>query len=253
MWIKRTVVMLPTEKAMIFKQLGTLFLSKFNESILGDTHSPQHLYILSDEKIKEGDWYYNSDYKTIRQCVEIDKEFIQNALFFEKGSTIFDYSKDCKKIIATTDAELEIKIRENYPNGVFKGVTHLYKFPQPSQAFIEKYIAEYNKGNIITDVMVEYEEYPIIGTTKTIGGNDEIGYKLKTDSKDNTITIRKFHPIALEKSVKEEILHLYDDIREDRKELVALFEKADYIKGSIYKNQIKGIDKALSHFDKLLK
>ena len=57
--------------------------------------------------------------------------------------------------------------------------------PQPSQQFIEKYIEEYNRGNIITDVFVEYEnkfdEY----------GYDIIKSILKINPKDNTITIKK--------------------------------------------------------------
>lgn len=58
--------------------------------------------VLNDDIIKARNFYFNYDYNIIRQCVEVDKEFVKNALFYEKGSTIFDYSKDCKKIICST-------------------------------------------------------------------------------------------------------------------------------------------------------
>ena len=54
----------------------------------------------------------------------------------------------------------------------------MYFLPKPSQSFIEKYIEKYNKGEQITDVLVEYwahtEEHP----------------QLKINPKDNTITIK---------------------------------------------------------------
>ena len=64
-----------------------------------------------------------------------------------------------------------------------------FQLPQPSQSFIEKYVEEYNKGNVITDVLVEYEnsktfmEYEI---------GDYLKFPdLKVNPKDNTITIKK--------------------------------------------------------------
>ena len=51
MWIKRNVVMLPTnekaEKGLYLSKSGLLTIEKLTN---------QHLYILSDEEIKEGDW-----------------------------------------------------------------------------------------------------------------------------------------------------------------------------------------------------
>lgn len=64
--------------------------------------------------------------------------------------------------------------------------------PHPSQSFIEKFVEEYNKGNVITEVMVEYE----YSYRKNDDGED-IGFPvheplvLKINPKDNTITIRK--------------------------------------------------------------
>ena len=73
-----------------------------------------------------------------------------------------------EKIIATTDISL---VKE-------------YNLPQPSQQFIQKYIEEYNKGNIITDVLVEYEYL--------LDDRAVLPYwNLKVNTKDNTITIKK--------------------------------------------------------------
>ena len=76
-----------------------------------------------------------------------------------------------EKIIATTDISL---VKE-------------YNLPEPSQSFIQKYIEEYNKGNTITDVLVEYE-FDNEGHTDNPGWHNQ---KLKVNSKDNTITIKK--------------------------------------------------------------
>ena len=82
-----------------------------------------------------------------------------------------------EKIIATTDISL---VKE-------------YNLPQPSQQFIQKYIEEYNRGNIITDVLVEYElisneEYFL----NTINPDDDVPYfdeNLKINPKNNSLNI----------------------------------------------------------------
>lgn len=104
-----------------------------------------HLYITSDEEINKGDWIYHPVYKTIYQWI--------------KNADIKFDRIDAKKIIATTDNSLTNKeytgvIDES--NGVKEHWNN--QLPSPSQSFIDKYISEYNKGNIITDVMVEYED-----------------------------------------------------------------------------------------------
>lgn len=122
----------------------------------------QHLYILSDDKIEEGDWYieedifYNNPLQASSECVE----------------TINQAPHNWKKIIATTDKELDL--------------------PSPSQSFIEKYITEYNKGNVIKDVLVEYEEMSgeELGVDPAYYPLEE-RLELKTNPKDSTITITK--------------------------------------------------------------
>ena len=167
---KHKVVMLPTnEKAKV----GMINLEPFNRDghkleliryvTNGDGLNPQHLYFLSDEEIKEGDWYIHYQKGTGLR--------VQKAI----GNNI---PMDAKKIIATTSS-----LSVNYD--LHKDSIWL---PQPSQSFIEKFVDEYNKGNVITEVMVEY----VSGVTIV----DELQWEnhethLKVNPKDNAITIRK--------------------------------------------------------------
>lgn len=85
----------------------------------------QHLYITSSDKIKEGDWYYDSG----------DVNFICKGF----KHTTNNYNR--LKIIATTDPEL-----------------HTSDVSKIGFSFIDDYITEYNKGNVIKEVNVDYEE-----------------------------------------------------------------------------------------------
>jgi len=157
------LVMLPTnEKAPLMIDKEGLHYAKNYEFNLFDHNknfrhiNKQHIYILSDEEIKEGDFFIYPDLgeKDIWLC----KGDIPNP--------------GAKKIIATTDTALK---------------WHMIGFlPQPSQSFIEKYVEEYNKSNIITEVMVEYKPIGAYANPKY-----ESDYQLKVNPKDNTITITK--------------------------------------------------------------
>ena len=134
MWIKRNVVMLPTdEKASIiglYKDTKQLVFNNPNNKDI-PRGIPQHLYILSDEEIKEGDWIYRFNSKDVFKA---DSFLIH---LIERNST-----EICKKIIATTDSFLNIWILNH--NGLSEG-EYQTTLPQPSQQFIEKYVEEYNK------------------------------------------------------------------------------------------------------------
>lgn len=130
---------------------------KYNKSVTDNSESPQHLYIISDDEIKEGDWCLSK----------------LNELVVFKGKN-FNY----KKIIATTDISLQIAVKG------FQ-MTRMFFLPQPSQEFIEKYIKSYNKGEIITDIMVEYNE----SHDSLDFGGVYIPSSLKINPKDNTINI----------------------------------------------------------------
>ncbi len=121
--------MLPTEKIsniIKFHHQEALFYTKKDWDFNKDSGSYQHLYILSDDEIKEGDWIVCLD--------EIDTSImnwdIELAVFqFNGGNCTSD-----KKIIATTDKSLGL--------------------PRPSNEFIKKYC---ELGGI-DEILVEYEE-----------------------------------------------------------------------------------------------
>lgn len=95
----------------------------------------QNLYILSNETPVKDDWIY-------------------------RGSMIHLYggkkiSKDWKKIIATTNKELKLPIPESldmYPMSYSPK-----SLPNVSDEFVQKYIYQYNKGNEVKKVLVEFE------------------------------------------------------------------------------------------------
>ena len=179
-----------------------------------------HLYIISDDKIEEGDWVI-IDGKLIRQC---SKTVNENG-FIEVIGFNAVLESACKKIIATTDTSLTTCQCKKV--GYHKlSCKQTYNLPEPSQSFIKVFIEEYNKGNIITDVMVEYEKHTSafnhIGKTPSKqerlrgcydNGEQIVGIwseeTLKINPKDNTITIKKVnqkgeHITAFVKAVQKE-------------------------------------------------
>lgn len=185
MFKEHTVVMLPTnEKA---PQLGMISTTNKGElklvdkdliqvyeghKVFGDFAPAipyQHLYFISDEEIKEGDWYYSSQIG-----------FSDGISYYKEGLKLTSW----KKIIATTDSSIA-RVKDTLSIPQRRGLINHYPIekwilPQPSQSFIKKYVEEYNKGNIISDVMVEYENHALKEYDKP-----------RVNPRGNTITIRK--------------------------------------------------------------
>lgn len=141
-----------------------------------------HLYITSDDEIKEGDWCVNESgrAKEIINCVLIftgtwGGNLGSKMIKTKRGGIHYCY---CKKIIATTDKSLTIS-EVVYPEEL------IHPLPQPSESFIQKYIECYNKGEVVKEVMVEYTN-----VWKDLKLN-KLPDVLKINPKDNTITIRK--------------------------------------------------------------
>lgn len=157
---------------------------------------PQHLYVTYNDEIKEGDFVIvtldNFHLAKILKIDVVNNMFVVE-LFDFNGAKIRVFKSEIKKIIATTD-NIQVADYDNYHLD-YNPSKHL---PEPSQSFIEKYIKEYNKGNVITDVLVEYE--------RTYLGKSKIGvapsgqptyinegysdWFLKVNPKDNTINIK---------------------------------------------------------------
>lgn len=133
-----------------------------------------HLYFLSDDEIQSGDWFLDL------HNLDNPKRCDNSKLNLKK--------EQAKKIIATTDESLKVN---KFNTGVFKDL--LYSLPQPSQEFIDYYVDQYNKGNIITRVNVKYEERIVDVIT------GETTQLLEVNS-DNTINIS---PIKDSWNIKE--------------------------------------------------
>lgn len=119
---------------------GRLYISNVHgEKETLKANKRQHLYVLSDEKIDEGDWMYIKE--------DNGKIWIERCPKFLGIQYV-----DKKKIIATTNPEL---CRQNY---LAEGMTETNYIPAISPLHIEFYILAYNKGNNIKFWMVEYEE-----------------------------------------------------------------------------------------------
>jgi hypothetical protein len=136
------VVMLPTESnsGLLLGKSKTGKLVQYNTEFTfpkNDIYNEnQHLYILSNEEIKEDNW-----------CIDITT----NRIFQFKNEKHYQ-NCDFKKIIATTDSSLN-------PTGDKGIIAHAFKeeIPQIPQSFIEDFIQSYNQGNVISKVLVEVE------------------------------------------------------------------------------------------------
>ena len=193
------IVMLPTKNKATKEELfiesnNQLDISCMN---IGCRFNAQHLYITSDEEIKKNDWCYNSK----RKSIGLGKYMI--------GTNEFIF---CKKIIATTDTSLKLYDSEVLVSASgFSMNTDDINLPQPPQQFIQKYIEEYNKGNVITKVMVEYEVMDISTMTSDIKTYPNLNIETLKINSDNTINIK---PIKDSWS-REEVIELLNKFAYD--------------------------------------
>jgi len=129
------VVMLSTEDltpALFLKDDDFLINNNLNMKKWWDVTS-QHLYLISNENIKKGDWCINEKYP--------DKPF--KNINLEKGQGAI-------KIVATTDTKLKVKCKKSTK---IIGQKIIVSLPQIPQSFLE----EYCKQGGIDEVELEYE------------------------------------------------------------------------------------------------
>ena len=201
---KAKVVMLSTNEPSKIGNLAT-YQKRSLAKVIKEGINPKdstlqfwNLYIISDDEIKENNTHF---YNPHSGQLHISGNHTDYIAINKNG---------CKKIIATTDESLYFKDTNKNPKqymGSYMSMSLGENLPQPSQQFIQKYIEEYNKGNVITDVLVEYElvsneEYFL----NTINPDDDVPYfdeNIKINPKDNTITIKK----VKDNWTREEILN----------------------------------------------
>lgn len=223
------IILLASDKAenCLISHFNKLWYSKgylTQEYLQSQNKSSFHLYVLSNEPIKEKEYFFDKEDNCIYRSVDE-----QNANSINETRELYDIER-YYKIIATTNDKISINLgKEKYvapTNSNYDQIyTRLCPYPKPSQEFIEHFIAQYNKGNIIKTVEIEYEE--ILGDEGIIaiafGVND---YKLKINN-NNTINISipstKMYDIEdrknelliwkknLERRSKEEVLKIMED------------------------------------------
>lgn len=172
--VKCKVVMLSTEKANA--RISTKDFGKGNGlevlDYVCENTKAKHLYVLSDEEIKQNDWYL-SDGKSSEYCVhKCDSQRLVEICNSNKG-----YIKG--KIIASTDESLNL--------------------PRPSDNFIKAYCKA--NGNGFDEVLVEYISIGNYDVTFFPPLWQNTGIKLKV-APDNTITI---HPVIEKTYTREEV------------------------------------------------
>ena len=109
----------------------------FAHSGVGNSYGNKHLYITTDDEIKEDDTWINLDTNTIH-----------NGNLFELANRV----PSCKKIIATTDPELHNTRLKDCPINPEDNMVSVRGVAKPSKEFIE----EYCRVGGIDEVDVEY-------------------------------------------------------------------------------------------------
>lgn len=223
--IKAKVHRLPTEDSTNIGvapdgSLGYASKEKLVTELVSKMATPQHLYITTDEEIKEGDWCY-LDYgiKFIGKAFKgSDGRFVYHELgcdpveeygTIEGGLTPLE--EEVSKIIATTDPKLK-KFKVVGPDGTGMSIS----LPQPSQSFIEEYCKAGGIDEVLVEVecltsthttIVDWSKEPI--ETEALSEPKCIEYRIKLNP-DNTIII---HPV-------EEKMYNRDEVGSKIKEFV---------------------------------
>lgn len=102
----KNIHILPTDKPSRL-HLGNSGLVLCDLIFNSNTINAQHIYITSDEEIKEGDWFIRDG--SIHKCFRVHKtdiEFLTSIDSVYCGSNTFWSKEFCKKIILTTDQDL---------------------------------------------------------------------------------------------------------------------------------------------------
>ncbi len=171
----KQVVMLPTDNQSVlglhtnYGETKLYLNTDSNQNTkLFPNWRPQHLYVISTELLKNGDWYLSPT------------NDILQATSFSKG-----HEPKGRKIIATT-------------NNSLMDEEIIVNFPQLSKEWIKYFTSEYNRGMVITEIMVAYNVAKFFGEVRfKVVTNEE----LVTDI-DNKITI-EYSALDMEKVGKK--------------------------------------------------
>lgn len=155
----------------------------------------QHLYITSDDEIKEGDWCWDEINDKIFQFIHFNSGVLHS-------NSHSQHEGQCQKIIATTDKSLKAnKIKDLFTQ---EGENKFYNLPQLPKAFIK----DYCKVSGIDEVIVEYEPKNQLSNL-TIRNIDKY-LRVKTNSTNEIL----LYPVknSWNREEVEEIVDLYESI-----------------------------------------
>lgn len=175
MYKQHKVILLPTKNNpntlisdrchLIINEEGNLYNPFKNEYY--------HLYILSDGVIEDNDYFMSLFYSYVLHNTDEWREKQKEFLLDTDLSVLKSH-----KIIATTDNTIYPKC-----DGHCATDECVCTYPQPTKEFIQHFIGEYNKGNVITDVEVEYLNLEPNNGGLILGVNQ-----------DNTVNIKVLDP-----------------------------------------------------------
>ena len=186
------IVLVETDKAekslILYQDIGKKTL-KYEETYLTQAYlrnmyaKSYHLYIISDDKIKDDDFFVNMTTNNIHKCHSVSKN-----IHSDLNGGKYHGKWESKKIITTTD-ELILKTSKSINKEQFPDIL----LPQLPQDFIINYINKYNKNNIITKVLLEVVKY--IGGTVDNGWEE---YRLKLNNNNVIIGVLDTIPVLVQ-------------------------------------------------------
>lgn len=183
MWKECDVILLPSDEklnGMICLDISEQDMQMYIKTrwvCQHDDYIGHHLYITSNDPIQDEEHYvsFERDYAT---------EPKERYVLYVKSTGL--NGENPRKIIATTNTSLKQPIPESLSDYPFSYTPK--SLLQPPSEFIQKYVEEYNRGNIITKVLVEYNIIPFsVSSPNRDRGEGDV----KINTEDNTITIKE--------------------------------------------------------------
>lgn len=213
MYKKHSLILLPTDEKSNIVLLNNTKKLLYNVDGMRNgisQTSNQHLYILNDERFKENE-YISDGIEVIKATSKlVEAQTLHNR-------------REWKKIIATTNNNISINLGKekwvaptNSKNDMV--YTRLCPFPNLPFLFIQYYIEQYNLGNVITEVEVEYELSEMGAVVVELGAKKEDIISLKLNP-DNTINIKPLKDSWTREEVKklcmDALMHGYNGLPRD--------------------------------------
>lgn len=203
------VVMLPTEKARIAYVLGSLQYAPKTDWTQEDDLYPQHLYFVSDEDIKEGDWCI-IDLAENSRVVKVKSLSGNHPIFNVDIEDGYAKLSSLKKIVATTNPDLwhlKTPHKDAANPSVPKIPLSFVEVFAKEQGKIEKVNLEYNDGVCKCDTLEKTLNcrYSFGDTCNAPNpNNDFYGLRPKTKSDGSVIV----HPFKEKMYTREEVIDI---------------------------------------------